>query len=70
MNSKDVLGEIDSNGDNGGHGLPLSQKTSELMTTKLQLAKSSSFPSWHSVAVIRKPDGARITRDGEVPFIR
>lgn len=23
MNSKDVLGEIDSDGDNGGHGLPL-----------------------------------------------
>jgi hypothetical protein len=26
MNSKDVLGEIDSDGDNGRHGLPLSQK--------------------------------------------
>ena len=26
VNSKDVLGEIDSNGDNGRHGLPLPQK--------------------------------------------
>ena len=24
MSSKDVLGEIDTDGDNGGHGLPLS----------------------------------------------
>ena len=63
MNGKDILGEIDSDGDNGGHGLPLPQKTSELM-------KSSTFPSWHSVAVNRKPHGARLARDGEVPFIR
>jgi hypothetical protein len=27
-------------------------------------------PSWHSVAVNRNPDGARLARDGEVPFIR
>lgn len=26
MNSKDVLGEIDSDGDNGSHGLPLPRK--------------------------------------------
>ena len=47
------------------------QKTSELMKTKFRLAKNSSFiPSWHSVAVHRKPQGARLARDGEVPFIR
>jgi hypothetical protein len=45
-------------------------KTSELMKTKFRLAKSSSFPSWHSVAENRKPHGARLARDEEVPFIR
>jgi hypothetical protein len=64
MNSKDVLGEINSDGDNGGNGLPLPKKRLN------ELMKSFSFPSWHSIAVNRKPHDARPVRDSEIPFIR
>ena len=50
------LGEIDPDVDNG-HGFPL---PSELMRFET--------PSWHLVADCR--DSARLSRDGEVPFIR
>jgi hypothetical protein len=32
--------------------------------------KSSTSPSWHSVAVNRNPHGSWLAWDGEVPFIR
>ena len=32
--------------------------------------KSFASPSWHCVAVNRKPDSVRLAWDGEVPFIR
>ena len=56
MHGKDILGKIDSDGNNS-HGLPL---LNELM-------KSSHFPSRHLVAGCRN---TRLARDGEVPFIR
>jgi len=56
---REILGKIDSD-DYDGHGLPLPK----------ELMKSSYFPSWHSVAENRNPHGARLTRVGEVPFIR
>ena len=43
MNSKDVLGEIDTDGDNGRYGLPLPQN--ECVDEMLH------FPSWHLDAV-------------------
>ena len=59
MSSKDVLGEIDTDGDNGRHGLPL-PKTSELMRDRIS-HRGTLMPYFAAV---------RITQDGEVPFIR
>jgi len=59
MNGEDVLGEIDTDGDNG-HGLPLSTQTSELMRFR-----TSHRGTWMPIAAT-----ARRARDGEVPFIR
>jgi hypothetical protein len=59
MDCKDVLGEVNANGYDS-HDFPLS---SELM-------KKFASPSWHCVAVNRKPDSVRLAWDGEVPFIR
>ena len=57
MHGKDVLGEIDSNGDNGSHGLPL---PSELMR----------HCTSHRGTELPVAATARLARDGEVPFIR
>lgn len=59
MNGEDVLGGIDTNGDNG-HGLPLSTQTSELMRFR-----TSHLGTWVPIAAT-----VRCARDGEVPFIR
>ena len=55
MQSKNALGEINADRNNG-HGLPLS---SELMSFRNPIVALD--------AVRRKP---RLARDGEVPFIR
>ena len=54
VDCEDVLGEIDTNEDNG-HGLPLSDELMRFAT-----------PSWHSLPFA----ATRLVRDGEVPFIR
>ncbi|MCC6850665.1 MAG: IS66 family insertion sequence element accessory protein TnpB [Rubrivivax sp.] len=54
VHRKHVLGEIDSNGQNG-HGLPLPNESMEEL----------HFPSWHSLPIA----AAGLARDGEVPFI-
>lgn len=56
MDGKDVLGEIDANGDNS-HGLPLSSELMRFRTSH----RGTSLP------VAATP---RLARDGEVPFIR
>ena len=58
MDGKDTLGESDADGDNG-HDFPF-HKTSELMR----------FRTSHRGTWMSDPATARITRDGEVPFIR
>jgi hypothetical protein len=59
MNSKGVLGEINTDGDNVRHGLPLS-KTSELMSDRT-FRRGTLMPYLATVW---------ITRDGEVLVIR
>ena len=59
MHGKDVLYQIDSYGYDS-YDFPSHSK----------LMKSFTSPSWHLVVVNRKPYGARLAWDGEVPFIR
>ena len=59
MHGEDVLGKIDSIGNNN-YEVP---RMKELM-------KRLTSPSWHPVAAKHNPYGKRLTRDGEVPFIR
>ena len=57
MHGKGVLGEIDSNGDNGSHGLPLPSELMRLCTS-------------HRGTELLGAATARLARDEEVPFIR
>ena len=59
IHGEDVLGKIDSNGNN----------RHEVLLMK-ELMKRLTSPSWHPVAANRNPYGKRLTRDAEVPFIR
>lgn len=58
MDGKDILGEINADGDNG-HDFPF-HKTSELMRDR----------TYHRGTWMPHHATARITRDGAVPFIR
>ena len=59
MHGSYVLGKIDSNGNNL-YGDPILK----------ELMKNLTFPSLHAVDLKRNHYEARLTWDGEVPFIR
>ena len=59
MYSDNVLGKIDSNGNNGHDILGMKE-----------LMKKLTSASWHPVAVNRNPGGKRFTQNWEVPFSR
>ena len=59
MLAEDVLGKIDFNGNNGY----------EVLLMK-ELMKKLTSPSWHPAIANCSAYGKRLTRDGEVPFIR
>ena len=59
MHGEDVLGKIDSNGNN-----------SYEVVVKKELMKRLNSPSWHPFEVNRNPGGERFTLDPEVPFTR
>ena len=59
LQGEDVLGKIDSNGNN----------KHQVFLMKV-LMNSLTSASWHPIEVQRNPCGERLTQDGEVPFIR
>ena len=59
MHGEDVLGKIDFNDNN-----------SNQVSLLKEFMKSLTSTSWHPAVANRNPYGERLTRDGEVPFIR
>ena len=59
MHGEDILGKIDSSGNN----------SYDIRHMK-ELMKKLTAASWHPVTVNSNPCWVRLTPDGEVPFIR
>ena len=64
MNGKDVLGKIDSDGDNGGYGFPFQRKRVS------ELKNRWSFSPNHTIAENHKPRGMWIAWGGRARHIR